>query len=368
MANIRIPAPHMCVVVLLLSAAALTCPASAPAADGAAASQPAEPAWVNVTHNVGGDKWGYAGVCTIACVPGADEVIAGVSEAGLWSSTDGGATWSAMGQGGDAGSRITNRPSRVIFDPKDPKVFWTSGCYGPGVFKTADGGKSFQRLGDVSHVDGLAIDWADPQRQTMLVGLHEQARSLMKSTDGGKGWQNIGKNLPDKTNHSTEPILIDARTYLTNTAGWLKDHTFGIYRTADGGATWKKVSDLGAAGRPLVAADGAIYWVYLWGGGIIKSTDQGKTWQKLPGPVKQVPIELPGGRLVAAVAKVLYTSADAGKTWQPCGPAMPFAPGAIAFCEKRNCFYASRMSDKKTDLAILRLDLPKDAAALWGRP
>ena len=349
-------------LLLATCAAAGADPATAPT------SQPAELTWVNVTHNVGGDKWGYAGVTMVACVPGADEVIAGVSEAGLWSSTDGGDTWSPMGDQGDAKNKITNRPSRVIFDPKDPKVFWTSGCYGPGVFKTADGGKSFQRLGDVSHVDGLAIDFGDPQRQTMVVGLHEQARSLMKSTDGGKTWQNIGKNLPDNTNHSAEPILIDARTYVTNTAGWLKDHTFGIYRTADGGSMWEKVSDLGAAGRPLVAADGAIYWVYLWGGGIIKSTDQGKTWQKLTGPVKAVPIELPGGRLAAAVAKVLYTSADGGKQWHPCGPAMPFAPATIAFCDKRNCFYASRMSDKKTDQAVIRLDLPKDAAAFWGQP
>ena len=366
MAQVRISASIMLAGALLLLVAALTPPATAAADDAQAPAS--ELQWVNVTHNVGGDKWGYAGVCTIACVPGADEVIAGVSESGLWSSTDGGETWSAMGEGGEAKDKITNRPSRIIFDPKDPKVFWTSGCYGPGVFRTADGGKTFQRLGDVNHVDGLAIDFADPQRKTMVVGLHEQARSLMKSTDGGATWQNIGKNLPDKTNHSSEPILIDAKTCITNTAGWLKDHTFGIYRTADGGATWEKVSDLGAAGRPLLAADGAIYWVYLWGGGIIKSTDQGKTWQKLSGPVKAVPIELPGGRLAAAVAKVLYTSADGGKEWRPCGPAMPFAPATIAFSEKRNCFYTSRMSDKKSDQAIIRLDLPKDLAAFWGRP
>ncbi len=49
----------------------------APAAD----TQPALISWVNVTGNVGGEKWGYAGVTTMAAVPDSDTVIAGVSEA-----------------------------------------------------------------------------------------------------------------------------------------------------------------------------------------------------------------------------------------------------------------------------------------------
>ncbi len=332
--------------------------AAALMASGAAAAETSpEAAWVNVTNNVGGGTWGYAGVCTIACVPGADEVIAGVSEKGLWSSTDGGQTWTPLG--GDGPAKITNRPYAILFDPKDAKTFWESGNYGPGVFKTTDGGKTFERLGPIVHVDGLAIDFADPERKNLLIGLHEKIRSVTRSSDGGKTWRNIGEGLPERSNHSTNPILIDAKTYVVNTAGWQQGHSQGIYRTEDAGQTWQQVSEIGTAGTPLAASDGTIYWAILWDRGLLKSTDKGKTWTEVPGPVKKTPIELPGGRLVAPVGSQLYLSTDGAATWKPCSPPMPFAPGAWAYNEKRNAFFISRMTDKKSDLAIARYDLPE---------
>lgn len=72
-----------------------------------------EPAWKNVTSNVGGETWGYAGVTLLAAVPDRDEILAGVSEQGLWSSVDGGATWKKLG-----GPEIKHRPHQILFDPK----------------------------------------------------------------------------------------------------------------------------------------------------------------------------------------------------------------------------------------------------------
>src|SRR4051812_25608155 len=87
--------------------------------------------WVNVTADVGGVKWGYAGVTTMAAVPGSDRIIAGVSEAGLWITEDRGKTWKKLGA--DDAVPIRNRPYRILFDPADSQIFWTSGSYeGPG--------------------------------------------------------------------------------------------------------------------------------------------------------------------------------------------------------------------------------------------
>src|SRR5574340_584069 len=136
---------------------------------------------------------------------------------------------------GLGGGEMKLRPGRIVFDPEDSSVFWVSGCYGDAPFKTEDGGKTFQRLGKLAHADGVAVDLADPARKTLLLGLHEQSQSLQLSRDGGNTWTKIGANLPADSNHSTDPIVIDSKTFLINTAGWKPQATLGIYRTEDGG-------------------------------------------------------------------------------------------------------------------------------------
>jgi len=327
------------------------------------------PKWVNVTGNVGGDTWGYAGVCKIACVPGPDrdEVIAGISERGLWSSVDGDATWRKLGA--EDKVPIAHRPHQVLFDPTQPKTFWVSGCYGAGLFKTTDGGRTFLPLGKLSHLDGVAVDFTDKDRRTLLTGHHEAARSIEKSADGGRTWQPIGKNLPDKTNHSTDPIVLDANTYIVNTAGWAKGMSWGIYRTEDGGATWAKVSDLGPSGVALTAGDGTIFWQLTWGGGLISSSDKGKTWRRIPSPVKSNLIEVPAGSKLGGPAgallgwadATLYVSRDVGKTWSKLGGPTPIKPHSLAYSQKRDCLFIARSTQGKVGDAIFRGDLGADA-------
>jgi photosystem II stability/assembly factor-like uncharacterized protein len=318
-----------------------------------AADAPVSDDWLDVTHNVGGEKWGAYGVHYMKAVPGSAEVIAGVGECGLWSSADGGATWKKLG-----GNEIKNRPVRIVFDPKNPAIFWESGCYGDGPFRTDDGGKTFMRLGKLAHSDGVDVDFTDPERKTLLLGLHEQSQSLQLSTDGGQTWKKIGDKLPADSNHSTDPIVIDAKTFLINTAGWKQKASLGIYRSEDAGETWTKVSDFGPAGAPLVASDGALYWQRIWGGGLLKSTDQGKTWNAISRTVKSNPIELPGKRLAALADKQIYVSSDGGLNWAKVGAPAPFKPNGITYSEKGKCFYAWRMSDnmKKAEPSIVRMN------------
>jgi len=316
----------------------------------------AHAAWTNVTHEVGGDQWGYAGVCLLAAVPESAAVIAGVSEAGLWRSDDLGVSWRKLAP--DDQEPIRSRPHQIVFDPAEPRRFWVSGCYGASPFVTADGGKTFQRLGNLTHMDGIGVDCTDPQRKTLVVGLHEQARSVHKSADGGKTWQKIGDGLPEDSNHSTDPIVVDAKTYIINTAGWAQKKSWGIYRTEDGGATWGKVSDLGCSGRALVASDGTIYWGICYGNGIVKSSDHGKTWQKLSGPARFGPIQFGPDRIAALGGLQVYVSTDAGQTWEKFASPLPFKPSGITYNAKSNSLYAWRSSEKKVPDAVLRWDLP----------
>lgn len=343
----------------LLIVAALLPTAQAWSAD------PSDGGWVNATSNVGGPKWEPYGMHLLTGMPGkdADTVIAGISGCGLWASADGGATWKHLGDNGK--EQIRSRPSQVLFDPKHANVFWVAAIYGAGLFRTNDGGQSFAGIGNLQHIDSVAIDFADPERRLMLVCRHEQARSLEKSSDGGKTWETIGKNLPEDTNHTTNAIIIDAKTYLVNCAGWAQGKKLGIYRTEDGGTTWTKVSDLGPAGPPLVASDGAIYWQRLWGGGLIRSTDQGRTWTQTGGPVKSHVIEAPAGSrlggakgaLIGCADNGAFASADGGKTWTTLNTKLPVKPSGLAYDAKHNSLFVSQMKDKQSDDVIWRLDL-----------
>ena len=331
-------------------------PATSPtSATRAAFTAPTSGEWANATGNLGGETWGYAGVVVLAPVPDSAQVIAGVSERGLWSTGDGGRSWKQLGA--DDKEPIKNRPHRILFDPQNPVVFWVSGNYGAGIFKTTDAGKSFVRLGSLNHVDGVAVDFSDPERKTMLAGLHEQSHSLHLSKDGGKTWQKIGDRLPDNSNFTTDPIILDSKTFLINTAGWKQKAAWGIYRSGDGGETWKQVSKAGPNGTALVASDGTLYWQVLWGAGLTRSSDRGKTWSAPSKPVTSNAVELPDKRLAGLAGDQIHLTSDRGATWTKFGPPAPFKPGGIIFNAKGMCFYAWHMSDKKDPKAVIRLDL-----------
>jgi len=313
--------------------------------------------WDNITGNVGGDKWGIGGVTLVAPIPGSKEMLAGVADAGLWSSEIGSRKWKML-----AGSKALakGKPNQIVFDPKNPKVFFVAMIGGPGLFKTSDGGETFEQLGNFDSVAGLSISFDDNGVKTMLAGIADKTRTVYCSTDGGKTWENIGKSLPEKANCATDPVILDERTFLVNAAGSNVELSFGIYRTDDSGSTWRRVSELGPIGRPLIMPDGVIYWSRIWSQGLMKSTDSGKTWTTLDGVIKKIPINLPGGRFVGTLGQQLYLSVDECKTWNPYGAPLSITPAGMVYSEARNAIYVWWSSgDQKVDNAIWRVDLPK---------
>jgi photosystem II stability/assembly factor-like uncharacterized protein len=297
--------------------------------------------WVNVTGNLADMPSECGNLCLISVVPGQDKIITGIAKRGLWQTTDGGATWTPLGQG--AGSDvIVNRPSRIEYDPVSPDTFWESGIYSSsGVYRTTNGGMTFQHLGIAKHNDYVSVDFSDPQRRTLLAGGHEQSRTVWKSLDGGQTWTNIGTTLPEGTKFSSNPLLLDASTYLVNASGWGKG-TGGVYRTTDGGAKWTQVSALEANGAPLIASDGSIYWQLMYDRGVIRSTNQGQTWIQACGYgiIKaSTIIELPDGRLAAVASKSVKVSSDHGANWTPLLDPMPIQPSGVIYAPARRAFF-----------------------------
>jgi len=263
----------------------------------------------------------------ISSVPNASRVIAGIGHKGLFESDDG-STWSALGSA-TGSDPVSNSPTAIIYDPVHPKVYWESGIYGAGVFRTDDAGQTFALLGNSYHCDLMSVDFTDAKRKTLLAGGHEVVGILWLSKDGGDTWTDIGGNLPTGQNFSTLPLIIDTKTFLVGSCGNTA-YPCSIMRSEDGGDTWKIVSDKGPMARPLWASNGDIYWT-LWGdaGGMLVSKDQGKTWTPTSsGPAvlaySASPIELPDGRILTLQQDYPIVTDDEGQTWKRVGGKLPF--------------------------------------------
>lgn len=298
-----------------------------------------EAKWVNVTGTLAGMASECGNLGRVSAGVQEDLLVVGVAQKGLFGSTDGGATWRPLGA---KGAMITNRISYVAYDPAAPTTFWESGIYnGGGVYKTTDSGATFTQVGDVTHCDSVSVDFSDPQRLTLLAGSHEQAQKLFLSTDGGAKWDDIGKGLPAGSGFCTTSAILDSKTFIVGCGGWYGGNP-GIQRTTDGGAVFTQVSDVGVAGQPLRASDGAIYWAGHQQGGLYKSTDQGEHFTQIAEPANArsvEPIELPDGRIVTVGGKTLMISADHGATWEPLADPLPFTPNGVTYSAFRNAFY-----------------------------
>jgi photosystem II stability/assembly factor-like uncharacterized protein len=330
--------------------------------DAAASSMPTDDGpWFNATGNLADMPSECGNTPLVSAQPDEDELVAGVALHGLWSSTDGGESWQAMGTG--AGSdAITNRPSSIVYDPSNANVWWESGIYnGGGVYRTDDDGVTFRRLGDIGHDDLVSIDFTDPSRQTLLAGGHEQSQTLHRSTDGGASWTNVGMRLPSGSAFSSYPLVLDARTFLVGCSGW-GDGMSGIFRSEDGGESWTRVSELPANNAPLVATDGAIYWPLVWGGGMLRSIDRGASWEQIVGGgtvTGVAPIELPDGRIATLSTSAVVVSDDGGVSWDPVTSMLPYGDSVgVVYSAHRRAFYIWHFScgDRVLPDAIMRHD------------
>lgn len=174
---------------------------------------------------------------------------------GVYKSTDGGKTWKNMGL------EETRHISRIIINPGDPNIVYVAAMghlWGPneerGIYKTIDGGKTWKKVLYLNENTGfadLAIDPSDSQ--TLYGAAYEHRRlpyyfssggpgsGLYKTADGGETWEKLTKNLPEGI---MGRIGIDVSRSSPNVVYALIEHADGgIWRSDDKGKSWKRTAD-----------------------------------------------------------------------------------------------------------------------------
>ena len=262
------------------------------------------------------------------------------------------AKWRSIGpfRGGRA-----NAGTGVVGDPKT----YFMGTTGGGVWKTTDMGLTWNNVSDgfftTQTIGAISVSESDPN--VVYVGTGEHAvRGVMthsgdgiyKSTDAGKSWKKIGL---EGTRHiariTVDPRNPDVVYVAAQGTLYAPSADRGVYKSIDGGATWKKVlfvdDRTGAAELSLDMRNPRILYAAMWehgrlpwqvksggpGSGLYKSTDSGETWTKM---TEGLPSEM--GKMAIAVSRSnpekvwaliesdsykegrgLYQSTDGGKKW-----------------------------------------------------
>ncbi len=226
---------------------------------------------------------------------------------GIYKSTDAGKTWKLMGL------EKTGRISRVVIDPKNPDIVLVGAlghAYGPqqerGVFRTTDGGKTWERVLFTDEKSGCAHLEMDPNDSKIVYAgmwpleIHTWGRDsggpgsgLFKSTDGGVTWKRLtGNGLPTRMTGKIVFAIAPSnskRIYALIETGdgvplnGQETDRGKLWRSDDGGEKWKLVSfDRNLGGRThyyfrvAVAPDNENETYYLTAG-FARSTDGGET-------------------------------------------------------------------------------------------
>jgi photosystem II stability/assembly factor-like uncharacterized protein len=245
---------------------------------------------------------------------------------GIYKSTDGGKTFSHMGL------ETTQTIGRVLTHPTDPGIAYVAASGHPwgytgdrGLFKTADGGKSWTKLAGGLPNDGktgaidLVMSPADPE--TLYVAFWQRLRQpwrfdsggpnsgIFKTTDGGQSWTKLVQGIPSgdlgriglaisRSNPQVLVAVVEATFQPQVTIRQGNDQKpnpdyedmtklgSGMYRSEDGGTTWKFMSRQN--NRPFYYSH--IYinpledkWVYWLATNMSFSPDGGKTWSQIGG-------------------------------------------------------------------------------------
>lgn len=296
---------------------------------------------------------------------------------GLWKTTNNGTTFEPVF---DEQSRLSI--GDVALAPSNPDIVWVgtgeayntrSSYSGDGVYKSTDGGKAWKNMGlkDSHHIARIVIHPKNPDVLYVAAMGHlystNEERGVFKTEDGGQSWKKIlyineKVGVIDLVMNPANPDILYAATYEKQRLPWTFEESgpeSGIYKTADAGKTWTRLSGglpsgkIGRIGLDIYLKNPDILYAVVEnsnkrppskkeaeqdksqglepqerpiGSEVYRSEDGGKTWKKMnsmeddvgskaPYSFNQIRVDPNNDQKIFVTGIALANSTDGGKTW-----------------------------------------------------
>ncbi|MGF1543495.1 MAG: glycosyl hydrolase [Parvularculaceae bacterium] len=249
-------------------------------------------------------------IADIAIVPSdPDTWYVGVGSGGVWKTENAGTTWTPLFD-----DEASYSIGAIALDPSNPDVVWVGSgenhggrhiAYGDGVYRSRDGGASWENLGlkDSEHISKIIVHPEDPD--TVFVAAQGPLwskggeRGLFKTTDGGATWSNV---LSKGEWTGVTDLLMDPRNPdVLYAATWQRHRTVaaymgggpesGIHVSRDGGASWSELTNglpegnMGKIGLAMSPQKPDVLYaaseLNRLKGGVWRTSTRGANWEKM---------------------------------------------------------------------------------------
>jgi photosystem II stability/assembly factor-like uncharacterized protein len=338
----RFPLPLLLIFLLV---------STATAQNGGTQKSPYEEAFSRLEYRSIGPAIMGGRIADVEGVPGdANVVYVASASGGLWKTTNGGVTWKPIFE-----RQGTLSIGDIALAPSNPDVVWVgtgesnvrnSVSFGDGVYKSNDGGKTWQHMGlkETEHISAIAINPQNPD--IVYIGALGHAfgpndeRGVFMTTDGGKTWTKTlfidnQHGVADLEIDPTNPNILYAGMWSFERKPWTHrsgSEKGGVYKSIDGGRTWNKLTNglpklMGRIGVRVAPSNPNVVYVIVEAkdGTLYRSDDRGENFRNVSKNTDivsrgfyytRVRVDPTNENHIFAVASTLYTSVDGGRSFR----------------------------------------------------
>src|SRR5580704_17856355 len=236
----------------------------------------------------------------------------GVNNGGVWKTTDAGRTWFPIFDGQPTGSI-----GALAVAPSNPDIIYVGSgeglrrpdlSTGDGIYKSTDGGRTWQHLGlrDGQQIGAILVDPHDPNRLFVAVVGHPYGpnaeRGVFRSLDGGLNWEKVlyrdeNTGAIDLAFDPSNSQIIYADMWASRRPPWTTGNSYkapgsGLYKSVDAGTTWRQLTNglptwsdhLGRIGLGVALSDARRVYALVDSpslGGLYRSDDAGERWGRV---------------------------------------------------------------------------------------